>query len=67
LEGPALKKLNSAVDRFAYNHPRFGIPNLMKYVVAGNVIAFLLLRFSSSAAVSPFPLTMCFTGKSGGS
>ncbi len=47
-----MKKLNSAVDRFAYNHPRFGIPNLMKFVVAGNAIAFLLLQFSNSAAVS---------------
>ena len=31
LEGFPLKKLNRAVDRFAYNHPNFGIPNLMKY------------------------------------
>lgn len=52
LEGSALKKLNSAVDRFARGHPRFGIPNLMKFIVAGNVLAFLLLRLSSSAAVS---------------
>ena len=33
-----MKKLNRAVDRFAYSHPNFGIPNLMRYVVIGNVI-----------------------------
>ena len=27
--GFTLRKLNAAVDRFAYNHPRFGIPTLM--------------------------------------
>ena len=41
-----MKKLNDAVDRFAYHHPNFGIPNLMKFIVAGNVIVFLLLRLS---------------------
>lgn len=47
-----MKKLNNAVDRFAYTHPRFGIPNLMKFIVAGNVIVFLLLSFSNSGAIS---------------
>ena len=42
-----MKKLNDAVDRFAYHHPNFGIPNLMKFIVAGNVIVFLLLRLSN--------------------
>ena len=42
-----MKKLNDAVDRFAYRHPNFGIPNLMKYVVAGNIIMFLLLRLTN--------------------
>lgn len=47
MEGLTLKKLNDAVDRFAYNHPNFGIPNLMKFIVAGNIIVFLLLRLSN--------------------
>ena len=42
-----MKKQNDAVDRFAYHHPNFGIPNLMKFIVAGNVIVFLLLRLSN--------------------
>ena len=47
-----MKKLNAAVDRFAYSHPRFGIPNLMKYIVAGNIIVFLLAQFGGWANVS---------------
>lgn len=47
-----MRKLNEAVDRFAYRHPRFGIPNLMKFLVAGNVIVFLLMRLSNYAALS---------------
>ena len=47
-----MRKLNAAIERFAYNHPRFGIPNLMKYIVIGNVIVYLLAVFAGSAAVS---------------
>ena len=52
LEGFPLKKLNRAVDRFAYSHPNFGIPNLMMYVVVGNVIVYLLSVFAGYGAVS---------------
>ena len=51
-EGPDLRKLNSAMERFCYNHPRFGIPNLMKYIVAGNLLVYLLSVFSNAQAVS---------------
>lgn len=47
-----MRKLNAALERFALRHPRFGIPNLMRYLVIGNVIVFFLLRMSSYAAVS---------------
>jgi hypothetical protein len=30
------------VERFAYKHPRFGIPHLMRYLVGGNVMVWLL-------------------------
>ena len=30
------------VERFCYKHPRFGVPNLMRYVVIGNVVFWLL-------------------------
>ncbi len=29
------------IDRFCYNHPNFGIPNLMKYIAIGNVFFWL--------------------------
>lgn len=47
-----MRKLNAAVDRFAYNHPRFGIPNLMKFIVAGNVLVYLLAVFAGYQSVS---------------
>ena len=47
-----MRKLNAAVDRFAYNHPRFGIPNLMRVIVAGNVLVYLLAIFAGYAPIS---------------
>ena len=40
------------IDRFAYRHPRFGIPGLMRYVVFGQAAVYLLYMFSSYAAIS---------------
>lgn len=37
-----MRKLNQAIDRFCYRHPRFGIPNLMTLIVAGNVLVWIL-------------------------
>lgn len=47
-----MKKLNAAVDRFAYRHPNFGIPGLMKYIVIGNVVVFLLMLLSNYGSIS---------------
>ena len=30
------------LSKFCYRHPRFGIPNLMRYIAIGNIIVFLL-------------------------
>ena len=46
-----MRKLNSAMERFALRHPNFGVPNLMLYIVIGNVIAFFLLRMTSGLAI----------------
>ena len=46
-----MRKLNSAMERFALSHPRFGVPNLMRYIVAGNVVVFFLLRLTGFAAL----------------
>lgn len=45
-----LNKLNHAIDRFCILHPNFGIPNLMRYVVIGNIVLGLLSNFSSAAS-----------------
>jgi hypothetical protein len=50
--GPVLKKLNQWIDRFAYSHPRFGIPNLMLYIVIANAVTYILTLFAGAAALS---------------
>ena len=36
-----MKAISRALDRFCYNHPRLGIPELMKYIALGNVAVFI--------------------------
>ena len=36
-----MKALSRWLDRFCYNHPNFGIPELMKYIMIGNLIVFI--------------------------
>ena len=43
-----MKKLNQAIDRFCILHPRFGVPNLILYIVVANVIVYLLDSFSGA-------------------
>lgn len=43
-----MKVISRWLDRFCYNHPRFGIPNLIRYIVIGNAAVFLLDLFSQS-------------------
>ena len=42
-----MKSLNKLIDRFCYKHPRFGIPNLMLYMIIGNALVYILDEFSS--------------------
>ena len=42
-----MKSLMKKVDLFCYKHPRFGIPNLMLYVVVGNAIVWLFTMITS--------------------
>ena len=42
-----MRKLMNKIDRFCYTHPRFGIPNLMLYIVIGNIAFYLLSLFST--------------------
>ena len=41
-----MKKIYEAVDRFCARHPRFGVPNLMRYVVIGNVVVYFLMMLT---------------------
>ncbi len=45
-----MRAISRWLDRFCYNHPNFGIPNLMKLIVIGNVMVYLLDMFSSGYA-----------------
>lgn len=56
-----MKSIMRRIDRFCLTHPRFGIPNLMLYIVIGNAVVWLfgamdttklleaMLRFSAEA------------------
>ena len=52
LEEFTLNSLRRRIDRFCALHPRFGIPNLMLYIVIGNIAFYLLSIFSSLSSVS---------------
>ena len=45
-----MKAISRWLDRFYYKHPRFGIPNLMKFIVIGNVLIYFLDMFSNGYA-----------------
>ena len=40
--GIALKKISSAINKFCYKHPRFGISRLMMYIVAGTALVYII-------------------------
>ncbi len=44
-----MRSIDSWLDRFARNHSNLGIPRLMLYIVAGNLIVFLMDQFSRGA------------------
>ena len=43
-----MKKMYAAGERFCARHPRFGIPNLMRYIVIGIVVVYFLSMLSSN-------------------
>ncbi len=45
-----MRSVDSWLDRFAYKHPKFGIPHLINYLLAGSVIVFVLDMFSGGSA-----------------
>lgn len=53
-----MKRFMKKVDLFCYKHPRFGIPNLMLYVVIGNIIVWL---FSLMDTTGTLINLLCFS------
>ena len=49
-----MRAFNKWVDRFCFNHPNFGIPNLMLYVVIGNVIVWLFSMMDNTGMLTTF-------------
>ena len=45
-----MRSLQQWLDRFCFRHPRLGIPGLMRYIVIGTVLVYLLDMFSRGAA-----------------
>lgn len=41
-----MRSFDTWLDRFCRKHPRFALPNLMMYVVFGNLLVYLMDRFS---------------------
>ena len=51
-----MRALQQWLDRFCLKHPRLSIPGLMRYIVIGNVLVFLLDTFSQGMATQ----LLCF-------
>lgn len=49
-----MRAIEQRLDRFCREHPRFGIPNLMNFLVIGTVVIFLLDSFSRGGASNLF-------------
>lgn len=45
-----MRSVDTWLDRFAYKHPKFGIPHFINYLLAGSVIVFILDLCSNGAA-----------------
>ena len=49
-----MRKLMRSIDRFCYKHPGFGIPNLMLYIVIGNVIVWLFSMMDTTGTLANY-------------
>lgn len=59
-----MKGIMRSVDRFCVKHPRFGIPNLMIFIVIGNAIVFFFSMMDTSGLLGNmlcFDAQMIFT------
>lgn len=49
-----MRKLTRSIDKFCYKHPNFGIPNLMLYIVIGNIIVWLFSMMDSTGMLANY-------------
>lgn len=49
-----MKAFNRALDRFCSKHPRFGIPNLMLFIVIGNVVVYFFSMMDTTGTFLSF-------------
>lgn len=49
-----MRKLTRSIDKFCYKHPNFGIPNLMLYIVIGNIIVWLFSMMDSTGMLASY-------------
>jgi len=52
LEVVPMKRLMNHIDKFCYKHPRFGISNLMLFIVIGNGIVWLFSAMDSTGLLA---------------
>jgi hypothetical protein len=48
-----MKRIIRRIDRFCLTHPHFGIPNLMLYIVIGNVVVWLFGIMDTTRMLQP--------------
>ena len=53
-----MNSIRRRIDRFCVLHPNFGIFNLMRFIVIGQAVAFLLDTFSSAGIASLFSFNL---------
>lgn len=52
-----IRKFNGALQRFLYRHPRFGLRNLMIYLIVGNLLVYLFSRMDRTGMLEWY---LCF-------
>ena len=55
-----MKTLLRWLDRFSYNHPNFGLPGLMRWVVLANVVVYVMDAMSSALHMLPLSSLLAF-------
>lgn len=55
-----MRKLMNRIERFCYQHPRFGIPNLMMIVAIGSIAVWVLMQMDTTGKLYAL---LCMSGE----